>query len=294
MPGEAKPVICIGSFHWDEIALSNNLLEKGDDSPGTVHKNPGGVAFNLAKTMIEFGIPVLLGSVLGDDAEGQELLNIAGSLGINCELVCTVPEKTGKYVAIEDPSGLVVAIADCNTLESNEDVLLLKLKEWITSKIGSTDISGLVIDCNLSGHFIENLLNVHMFNNYPIKIASASNHKIDRLNYFGLNLNTTLYLNKLEAISFLAGQKNKNFDTKEIIQNLLGRYKRVILTDGGNKIIDADGSNVIGFTPLTIQPHRITGAGDYFMAAHMALELLGYSREDALRNASIFVRDKIA
>ena len=92
----------------------------------------------------------------------------------------------------------------------------------------------------------------------------------------------------------MAGQKKKSFDTKEIIQNLLGRYKRVILTDGGNKIIDADSSNVIGFTPLTIQPHRITGAGDYFMAAHMALELLGYSREDSLRNASIFVRDKIA
>ncbi|MYG09830.1 MAG: hypothetical protein F4170_03120 [Rhodobacteraceae bacterium] len=294
MPREAKPVICIGSFHWDEIALSSNLLEKGDDSPGTVHKNPGGVAFNLAKTMTEFGIPVLLGSVVGDDAEGQESLNIAGNLGIDCELVCKVSGKTGKYVAIEDPQGLVAAIADCNALESNEDALLLRLTEWIKSRVGSTDISGFVIDCNLSGHFIENLLNVRYFNNFPINIASASNHKLDRLNYFEVNLKTTLYLNKLEAISFLAGQKNKSFDTAEIIQNLLGRYKRVILTDGENKIIDADGSNVIGFTPQTIKPHRITGAGDYFMAAHMALELLGYSREDALQNASFFVRDKIA
>jgi len=294
MPEEAKPVICMGSFHWDEIALSSNLLEKGDDSPGTVHKNPGGVAFNLAKTMTEFGIPVLLASILGDDAEGQELLNIAESLGINCELLCEVPEKTGRYVAIEDPGGLVAAIADCDTLERNEDALLFRLKNWIASSAGNMDISRVVVDCNLSSHFMENLLNARYFNNYPINIASASNHKIDRLSNFELNLNTTLYLNRLEAIGFLAGQKNKGFDTKEIIQNLLGRYKRVILTDGGNKIIDADGSNVIGFTPLTIQPHRITGAGDYFMAAHMALELLGYSREDALKHASIYVREKIA
>ena len=295
MVQKVKPVICVGSFHWDEIALSSTFLALGDDAPGTIHKNPGGVAFNIAKSMTEFGIPVLLGSILGKDPEGQELLGIAKGLGIKCELIYNSAQKTGKYLAIEDPRGLVAAIADCSYLENNEEQLLEKLIAWRKSKASETAISGLVIDGNLSSNFIETLFNCPYFNNYPVKIASASNHKIYRIKQFDFKMNPTLlYLNYLEARRLLADEMSDDLENQEYIQALLTKFDRVILTDGGNDIIDADSKEVFRFTPQSIQPNTITGAGDYFMAAHIALELLGYSRMAALQEACNFVRGKIA
>ncbi len=289
-----QPVLCLGSFHWDEVALSRNLLAKGDDSPGMIHKNPGGVSFNLAKTMTEFGIPVILGSVLGNDTEGHELLGIAQGLGINCELVCTASQKTDKYIAIEDSGGLVAAIADCSSLEMNEKMLLETLKEWKKSKGSKTEISELVIDSNLSSSFIDTLLNNREFNNYPINIASASNHKIERIKQLDYKMNSTLlYLNFQEARKLLATDSDDCHERQNYIQVLLQKFGRVILTDGENEIIDADSREIFKFKPQSIRPNKITGAGDYFMAAHKALELLGYSRMAALEKACDFVQNKI-
>ena len=295
MTCKVKPVLCVGSYHWDEIALSDSIIAKGDDAPGSIRKNPGGVAFNLAKTIREFGIPVILGSVLGDDPEGNQLHKLANETGIDCELIYRAPQKTGKYIAIEDPRGLVAAIADCSTLELNEGQLLEKLVNWKKSRASTSDISGLVIDCNLSIQFINKLLNCRHFNNYPVKIASASNHKINRIRQFDFNMDSTsLYVNNLEARRLLAEHIKDSQAKLDYIEALLLSFNRVIITDGENEIIDADSREVFRLTPQSIQPTRFTGAGDYFMAAHIALELLGSSRIEALQEACNFVRDKIA
>ena len=92
----------------------------------------------------------------------------------------------------------------------------------------------------------------------------------------------------------LADEIRDGLASQDYIQALLNRFHRVILTDGGNEIIDADSREVVKFTPESIQPNTITGAGDYFMADHIALELLGYSRMASLEEACNFVQEKIA
>ncbi len=297
MNNVVKPVICLGSFHWDEIAISSKLLARGDDSPGRIKKTAGGVAFNVAKTLTELKIPVLLGTVIGSDIEGQELINTAKGFGINCDLICNISPKTDKYLAIEDTSGLVAAVADCKSLEEQDNDLLEKVFNWIKSMDNTFEISTLVIDCNLSNHFIKNLLNSPYLKNYPIKIASASSHKIGRLKHIDFTHQyrcTTLYSNRVEAMRILAEYGLDISDVRDKFQILQEKFGRIIVTDGPNEIIDADSKDNFKVVPPALQPKRFTGAGDYFMGAHIAYELLGYSRMAALRGACNFVRGKIA
>ena len=60
---------------------------------------------------------------------------------------------------------------------------------------------------------------------------------------------------------------------------------RVLVTNGGEDAAEGTGADVISATPPQVQVTRITGAGDTFMAAHIAAESKGASRPDALTQA---------
>ena len=77
------------------------------------------------------------------------------------------------------------------------------------------------------------------------------------------------------------------FDTSaDAARGLLDRGAlRVLVTDGGNAATEADADDLISQTPPEVLVTRVTGAGDTFMAAHIAAEASGASRADALARA---------
>ena len=60
---------------------------------------------------------------------------------------------------------------------------------------------------------------------------------------------------------------------------------RALVTDGGRAVAEAGPNGVLGATPPSVLVTRVTGAGDTFMAAHMAGELAGAAPPDALNRA---------
>ena len=60
---------------------------------------------------------------------------------------------------------------------------------------------------------------------------------------------------------------------------------RVLVTDGGEAASEAIGDSIISATPPQVLVTRVTGAGDTFMAAHIAAELRDTPREAALADA---------
>jgi len=68
---------------------------------------------------------------------------------------------------------------------------------------------------------------------------------------------------------------------------------RVLVTDGGSDASEGTGDHIISQTPPQVLVTRITGAGDTFMAAHIAAESRGADREtslkDALKSAATYV-----
>ncbi|MBF9061448.1 kinase, partial [Rhodobacterales bacterium HKCCSP123] len=60
---------------------------------------------------------------------------------------------------------------------------------------------------------------------------------------------------------------------------------RVLVTAGAEMAVDATPDRILTAVPPPVQARRITGAGDTFMAAHIAAELAGAGPEEALRAA---------
>jgi pseudouridine kinase len=54
------------------------------------------------------------------------------------------------------------------------------------------------------------------------------------------------------------------------------------VTDGQGEAVDATRGGRGACTPPAVEARRITGAGDTFMAAHIAAELAGQARQAAL------------
>lgn len=114
MPAE---VACIGAARWDIIGRAAEPPSSGGSLPGRVARRPGGIALDVALGLARAGIPAELVAVLGRDAEGDVLLEIATRAGVGIALSLRLDAPTGHHVAIEGPEGEVfAAVADCAEL----------------------------------------------------------------------------------------------------------------------------------------------------------------------------------
>jgi pseudouridine kinase len=63
-----KPdILCIGSVLWDVIGRTDDTMIVGNDKPGRITRIPGGVALNIAMTLVRFDLTPALLSVVGRD-----------------------------------------------------------------------------------------------------------------------------------------------------------------------------------------------------------------------------------
>jgi sugar/nucleoside kinase (ribokinase family) len=60
---------------------------------------------------------------------------------------------------------------------------------------------------------------------------------------------------------------------------------RVLVTDGGKSASEGTAGDIITQQPPAVMVTRVTGAGDTFMAAHIASEAQGMDRATALNRA---------
>ena len=119
-------VTCIGSALIDTIASSSSQIEWGDDVPGQITTNVGGVAFNICQQLALSQLKeVELLTALGKDAKGRKIIKLCDELGIITKNVYKSNiVKTDSYVAIEDVHGLKAAIADVKNVELHSENLV--------------------------------------------------------------------------------------------------------------------------------------------------------------------------
>ena len=108
-----------------------------------------------------------------------------------------------------------------------------------------------------------------------------------RLKPFLRRSNATIYCNKTEAEK-LCGLKFKN--TKQASTCLRKKgLGRAIVTDGAKSICDSS----IDYEPISILPPKVksighvTGAGDYFLACHITIEIKQSTKAKALSLAAV-------
>ncbi|MEM8752603.1 MAG: PfkB family carbohydrate kinase [Pseudomonadota bacterium] len=281
---EKPGVLCLGSALWDVIGRTDRDMPYGADRPGRVQRVPGGVAMNIAMALARRGHRPALLTHVGEDDEGRALLAEAEAQGLETAFVTRSPNlPTDRYMAIEGPGGLVAAIADAHALEAAGDAILAPLAD---GRLGSAaePYAGLVaIDGNLTGDVLESFAASPLFAKADLRIAPASPGKAERLRPLLGSGRTTIYVN-LEEAGLLAGA---DFSAARQAAEALAKAgaRRVLVTDGPRAACALfDGEAFVAMPPPTAV-RRVTGAGDMFMAAHIAAELASASAEDALNVA---------
>lgn len=277
-------ILCIGSVLWDVIGRSPSHMAKGADVPGRIIRIPGGVALNIAMTLVRFGLTPALLSAVGRDAEGEELISECRHMGLITDHVYRSDDlPTDCYMAVEGANGLIAAIADAHSLEKAGAKILQALYD---GRLGKADApySGLIaLDGNLTERLLDDIAHDPAFQSADLRIAPASPGKAERLLPFLRSGRGTLYVN-LEEAGILC---HTRFSTSEEAgQALLSKgAARALVTNGGEATTDAHPDGLITLPPPEVLVTRVTGAGDTFMAAHIAAEFNDADRTSALAQA---------
>ena len=281
-------IICAGSALIDSVGYSKNQINNGDDVSGRIKTRVGGVAFNICRNLALIGFTnVELLTAIGDDTKGRTIIDLCSKLGIITDniYICNDSE-TDSYLAIEDIHGLKAAIAHIFNVEEFGDKILKPLENGAVKTNPEPSNNLIVLDGNLSISTLAKIAENKKIMNYDIRVASASSSKASRLQPF-LNLpNVTIYCNMTEAENLcdLSFQDTEQASTY-LLKKGLGR---AIVTNGDKHICDAS----IHHEPISIVPpkvtniNHITGAGDYFLACHIANEINQLDKETALLKAA--------
>lgn len=277
-------ILCIGSVLWDVIGRAPSHMRHGADVPGRITRLPGGVALNIAMALARFGLRPSLLSAVGRDAEGEALIAACAALGVGTAHVYRSDDlPTDRYMAIEGANGLIAAIADAHSLEAAGDKILRPL---MGGGLGDAarPYQGLVaLDGNLTRALLDAIATHPAFAAADLRVAPASPGKAERLGPFLIHGRAVLYVN-LEEASILCGQSFAGAEAAAL--GLVARgAARALVTDGGRPAADADGAGVVALPCRQVLVTRVTGAGDTFMAAHIAAEVAGLSRKAALARA---------
>lgn len=273
-------IICIGAMLWDVIGRSPARMSAGQDVPGRIAHIPGGVALNVAVALARWGlVPTILSSV-GLEPEGDALVAEAARRGVVTDhLTRRADLPTDCYMAIEDSAGLIAAIADAHSLEAAGDAILSPLDDALTDWTGPV-----VLDGNLTLDLLTRLAVDARLARADLRLVPASPGKAERLAPLIAARRGCFYLNLREA-QILAGQPCPDAASAAATLVAMGA-PRVIVTDGGEMVADAAaGQPVLTALPPAVRIARVTGAGDCFLAAHIAAERAGDGRGPALERA---------
>lgn len=285
MDWQDPDVLCIGAVLWDLIGRADTPMAPGDDRPGRIRRLPGGVAMNAARVLARFGLtPALLGAV-GDDAAGPELVAAAAAEGARADTLITWPgHPTDRYMAIEDAGGLIAAVADAHTLEAAGAAILAPLADGRLASPAAPWAGPAVLDGNLTEALLTELAASPLLAAADLRLVPASPGKARRLLPLMAAPRATLYVNRIEA-GLMLGQ---DFDTAGGAAAALVATgaARALVTDGAAGAADArPGAAPLAMPAPAVTIARVTGAGDTFLAAHLAAELRGAAPEAALQAA---------
>ncbi|MDB6178008.1 PfkB family carbohydrate kinase [Paracoccus sp. Z330] len=273
-------ILCIGAMLWDVIGRAPRRMASGADVPGRIRHVPGGVALNVAVALARWQVSSAVLSAVGRDPEGNSLVAEAERLGVLTRWLCRDSGlPTDCYMAIEDSEGLIAAIADAHSLEEAGGTILAPLDNALAGWSGPV-----VLDGNLTEELLASIARDPRLSGADLRVVPASPGKAERLEPLIATRRGCFYLNRLEA-EILAGRACP--DAASAAEAVVGRgAARVLVTDGPNTAAEAIANGpTITVTPPKVTVARVTGAGDCFLAAHLAAELNRLPRDAALRRA---------
>ena len=260
---DSKPfdVTCFGAAHVDLIAKAEEPLIARSSTPGNIRQAIGGVAGNVARQMSRRGVQVAMVSQTGDDREADFVRDVMTEEGVDVSgIIRNAAERTGSYLAIEDPEGeMALAVSDTHALQNmrSSDLINIAKKHLQSTRW--------FLDANLTTEMQDVLINLDQ--TPAIAIDAVSVAKVirlrDHLKEFAL-----LFCNREEAEALF----QQKFETTQEAGQAMADHgvAASVVTDGPRPLCVQSGAalDLIDIPPVEVA--SVTGAGDASIAGTLA------------------------
>jgi sugar/nucleoside kinase (ribokinase family) len=257
-------IYCIGSAHLDIILTFTNEPALGHTTAANSLKNVGGVGYNMATVLQQFGNDVAFAGALGYDTEAEHVIKDLEQHNIDCSAIIRSKVNTGSYTAFHSQDGeMVIAAIDIAIYNQ----LTPQMFEPIIQQL--TTVKNWVLDSNFSQQTYSYLglaAKAHNINVYLTISSIYEGEKIIPL----LPMAKALFGN-VEEIQYLANrltnQEYENiWDAMQVIADL--GTETIFATDGANGVyVLAAGQKIYRAAIPVTNVVSVNGAGDTFAAA---------------------------
>lgn len=260
---EASTITCIGGANVDRKARSIQDVRLYSSNPVNLTESCGGVARNVAENLSRLGLKAALLTTVGEDKEGQWLLQAAIGQGIDVSQVWRVSsERTGTYTALLDRTGeMVVSMADMNIYDKITPAMLEERWAFIAAS------QAVFLDTNLPADCLQFVLKRGVEQNIPLYLDPVSATKAQKLpaSLEGIEV---IFPNREEAELLASAAINSVEDCSQACDKIKARgVENVVITLGEEGVYFSSDEESGHLLPFEVPVTDVTGAGDAFTAS---------------------------
>lgn len=275
------PALVIGAAGVDIVGRLKGELHPGSSTPAQIRSSFGGVARNVAENLARLGQPVTLITAVGQDEDGERLIQALQTAGVNTKAILRTPEcATGAYLGVINADGsLQFALDDMRAIDALTPDYLHQHADLFKSA------SLLFVDANLRRDTLRAALTLARRARLPVCADPTSASLAERL----IPYLSRLYLiapNAAEA-EILCGQGIKISGPRQAIQaakHLVSQGVEIAIVTLAERGVCYATSETSGHIPAIhttiIDP---TGAGDALTATVIFALLNDIPLDDAVR-----------
>ncbi|AXN41595.1 carbohydrate kinase [Peribacillus butanolivorans] len=274
---EESSILCIGGANTDRKARSNQKVRLYSSNPVKITEACGGIARNFAENLSRLGCSTTLMACVGDDKEGNWILNETKRQGVDVSQVWVLPtERTGTFTTLLDINGeSIVSMADMNIYEKITTSMFEEKWSYIISS------QAVFLDTNIPKECLSYLINRCRDENIPMYIDPVSTAKARKLP-FRLDGVELLMPNREEA-EILAEIKIESIkDCQLACEKIRQRgVQKVIITLGDQGVYYFSTEESGHLPPFKTDVVDVTGAGEAFSSC----AIYGILNEESLFSA---------
>ncbi|MFI8496453.1 carbohydrate kinase [Peribacillus butanolivorans] len=274
---EESSIVCIGGANTDRKARSNQEVRLYSSNPVKITEACGGIARNFAENLSRLGCSTTLMACVGDDKEGNWILNETKRQGVDVSQVWVLPtERTGTFTTLLDINGeSIVSMADMNIYEKITASMFEEKWSYIISS------QAVFLDTNIPKECLSYLIKRCRDENIPMYIDPVSTAKVRKLP-FRLDGVELLMPNREEA-EILAEIKIESIkDCQLACEKIRQRgVQKVIITLGDQGVYYFSTEESGHLPPFKTDVVDVTGAGEAFSSC----AIYGILNEESLFSA---------
>ena len=274
-----KDVLCVGGSNIDRKIQAIEPISLGTSNPASSSQSYGGVARNIAENLGKLRCEPSLLTVLGEDKEGEGLMNHTKEFSDFSPSQVFLNEVTGTYKAVLNTDGeMAIALADMSIYDKvTVDFIEKRWGYFSSSKV-------VIIDTNFPSDVLRYIIERCSKEKITLCITPVSSPKIKKLPQ-RLNGVTWMIANRDEAQALANMEISNDEDFYTAAKSILNKgVENIIITRGSKGLMYMKASGETGtISPPKISVADVTGAGDSLVSGFIYAYLNGYSLEEACK-----------